>query len=252
MSGGAPQGRCAGVALEGTSARARLAIAGMLVLGIVALNSLASLAFALAAALLLALAAGCSGRDIARRLLHVEGFLLVLMMVVPFTVQGTAILSLGPLTMSLEGLVKAGAIALKINAAALVILALVASLDTVRLGRALGGLGVPPPLVHLLLMTTRYVGVLRAEVKRLEEAMRARSFTARTSLHTWRSLGNLTGMTLVRSLERAERVQDAMRARGGFHIRAPEHAEPFTRNDALLAITTLAIAAVISGVAWLT
>lgn len=251
MSGCAPPGHCAGAALDGTSARARLAVAGILVLIIVALNSLASLAFALAAALLLALIAGCSRRDITSRLVHVEGFLLVLMAVVPFTVQGTAILSLGPLTMSLEGLVKAGKIALKVNAAALIVLALVASLDSVRLGRALGGLGVPPAFVHLLMMTTRYVVVLRAEVRRLEEAMRARGFTARTNLHTWRSLGNLTGMTLVRSLDRAERVQDAMRARGGFHLRAPHDAEPFTRSDAFFAFTALAIAAMISGVAWL-
>jgi cobalt/nickel transport system permease protein len=44
--------------------------------------------------------------------------------------------------------------------------------------------------------------------------MRARGFRARSDGHTWRSLGWLMGMLLVRSLERAQRIRAAMKCRG--------------------------------------
>jgi cobalt/nickel transport system permease protein len=75
-------------------------------------------------------------------------------------------------------------------------------------------LGVPVKLVHLFLFTVRYAAVFRTETGRLLEAMRARAFVLRSSRHSWRTLGNLTGMMLVRSVERAERVEEAMRCRG--------------------------------------
>jgi cobalt/nickel transport system permease protein len=46
------------------------------------------------------------------------------------------------------------------------------------------------------------------------EAMRARGFAPRLDLRTWRAYGNFTGMLLVRSMERAERVEESMRCRG--------------------------------------
>ena len=68
--------------------------------------------------------------------------------------------------------------------------------------------------MHLLLFTVRYLGVLDAEHRRLRQAMRTRGFVARSDHHTWRSLGWLTGMLLVRSLERSRRIFEAMRCRG--------------------------------------
>ena len=44
------------------------------------------------------------------------------------------------------------------------------------------------------------------------EAMRARGFAPRCDMRTWRAYGNFTGMLLVRSMERAERVEDLVRA----------------------------------------
>ena len=98
--------------------------------------------------------------------------------------------------------------------ACLAIVALLASLEPVRLGQAMARLGVPLKLVHLFLFAVRYLHVLRAETGRLTEAMRARAFVARSTRHGWRTLGNLIGMMVVRSVERAERVGEAMRCRG--------------------------------------
>jgi cobalt/nickel transport system permease protein len=76
----------------------------------------------------------------------------------------------------------------------------------------------PRKLVHLFLLSVRYIGVLFQEYQRLRMAMRARAFVAASNRHTWRSFGWLLGMLLVRSLERSQRVLRAMKCRG-FHDR---------------------------------
>ena len=86
------------------------------------------------------------------------------------------------------------------------------------MGHALARLKAPDKLVHLLLFTVRYLGVLHEELLRLRRAMRARAFVPRSDRHTWRVTGWLAGMLLVRGLERARRVSAAMKCRG-FHGR---------------------------------
>jgi cobalt/nickel transport system permease protein len=170
------------------------------------------LVFALAFAL--TLSAGLAPRLVLRRLLALEGFMLVLLLLLPFSVPGQALLQLGPFAASREGLVQALAILLKANAVVLLLLALVGTLEPVSLGYALARLRLPDKLVHLLLFTVRYLGVLHDEYRRLRQAMRTRGFRARSDRHTWRSLGWLMGMLLVRSLERSQRIHAAMKCRG--------------------------------------
>ena len=149
-----------------------------------------------------------------RRLLGLEGFMLVVLIMLPFTVPGHPLFSLGGLEGSEEGLRQAAAIAIKANAVAVALFALVGSMEAPVMGRAMIRLGVSGRFVHLLLFTTRYLSVLEDEYRRLRLAMRARAFRPTTGLHCWRSIGYLFGMLMVRSLERAERIDAAMRCRG--------------------------------------
>lgn len=166
-----------------------------------------------------------------RRLLHVEGFVLLLFLTLPFTVTGTPLLTLGPLTASAEGVSRAVLVALKISAAMVLIGALLGDVEPSRLGGALRGLRVPEAIARLFVLTARYVGLIRDEARRLHEAMRARGFRPRTNRHTWRSYGNLIGMLLVRALERARRVEEAMLCRS-YDGRFPYPALPApTRRD---------------------
>lgn len=216
--------------------RTRLLAAIGFVAALVTLESLSLIAVALVAAALLVWMAKLSLDDLARRLVHVEGFMMVLLAFLPFTVPGEPFLALGPLVATEQGVLRAVTIALKVNAAVLAIFALLASLEPVRLGRAMARLGAPSPLVHLFLFTVRYVGVLLTEMGRLRDAMRARAFATRSNWHTWRTLGNLAGMTLVRSMERAERVHEAMRCRGyagRFPLASPE---AFAPRDAVFGL----------------
>jgi cobalt/nickel transport system permease protein len=194
--------------------RARLLGALALVGAVLALDGLAAPALAVAAALALALAAGLRPGPLARRLAHVEGITLALVAALPFTTPGAPLLTLGPLAASAEGLALAATLALRVNACVLLTLALIAPLGPDGLGRALAGLGAPPRLAALLLLTARYAGLLRAELTRQAQAMRARAFRPGLSPHALRSYGWLVGMTLTRALDRAERASEAMRLRG--------------------------------------
>jgi len=86
--------------------------------------------------------------------------------------------------------------------------------EPTQFGHALSRLRVPDKLVHLLLFTVRYLDVIGQEYKRMRRAMQARAFVMQANRHTWRSIGYMIGMLLVRALERSERVMNAMKCRG--------------------------------------
>lgn len=194
--------------------RLRIVAAVLFALVTVALEQVSTIALACLLALTLATAAGMRPRDLAKRLLALEGFMLILLISLPFTVSGEPLLTLGPLAASEAGLLLATTILFKANAVVLVLLVLVGTLEPVVLGHALARLGVPEKLVHLFLMTVRQIHLLNTEFLRLRQAMRARAFVPHSDRHTWRSYGWLMGMLLVRSMARAERILDAMRCRG--------------------------------------
>jgi len=194
--------------------RLRILAAGLFALTVLSLGHLWTLLAAALLALGLARAAGLRGPWLARRLLALEGFMLVLLLSLPFTVPGTALATFGPLTASREGLTQALAILLKANAVVITLLALVGRLEPVVFGHALARLGLPEKLVHLLLFTVRQIHLLHQEYRRMEQAMRVRAFVPRSDRHTWNSYGWLIGMLLVRSLARARRLIGAMRCRG--------------------------------------
>ncbi len=75
-------------------------------------------------------------------------------------------------------------------------------------------LGVPGLLVQLALMTYRYLFLLADELGRMRVALRVRGFRNRPNRHSYRLIGQLAGILLVRGSERAERVSQAMRCRG--------------------------------------
>jgi cobalt/nickel transport system permease protein len=224
----------------------RLRLVAVFVL-VAAISQLHGLPVAAAVLVAAAALAARPGPRLWRRLLHVEGFVLVLFATLPFAVPGTPVFTLGPLVASAEGFARAALVACKISASVLVILTVLGDVDIQRLGGALRGLRLPEPLVRLFVLTARYVGVLREEAARLREAMRARAFAPGSNRHTWRSYGNLVGMLLVRALERARRVEEAMRLRG-YDGRFPYAAlpAPAVRDWAVLALFT-AVAAVMLG-----
>lgn len=77
-------------------------------------------------------------------------------------------------------------------------------------------LRIPVPLVEMIGFTLRYASVLSDEAVSMLTAQKARGLRAGswTNLRSYKRLGQLLGVLLMRSLERSERIHQAMLARG--------------------------------------
>jgi len=173
-----------------------------------------SLALALASSVILVCLARPSWRQVWRRLLLANFFILCIWLFLPFSHAGVPLLDVGPFSATVEGVLAAARITVKANAILLAFVALVATMPVATLGHALRCLAVPEKLVYLLLFTYRYIHVMEQEYRRLHNAAVVRGFRPKTDRHTYKTYAYLVGMLLVRSLARAERVHDAMLCRG--------------------------------------
>ncbi|MCB2185264.1 MAG: cobalt ECF transporter T component CbiQ [Deltaproteobacteria bacterium] len=198
--------------------------------------------------LCLAAAARLSPGLILRRAVAVNVFVAFLWIFLPWQLTWTGGgFSLLP---NPQGLPLAGLITLKANAIFLVLLTLLSTTPAPEIFHALAHLKVPAKLVSLFLMFHRYLFVMHGEYTRLRQAMKVRCFAPGTNLHTYRTYAMLVGMLLVRSLERAERVYQAMLCRGfqgTFWLLDHFH---WRRSDTLFSWSWAAIVAVLIVVQW--
>ena len=180
---------------------------------IAASDHLPLLVWALGCSLALAAVARLPARKLCVRFAPVNAFIALFWLTLPI-LPGESVFSLGPLHVSREGLLLALRITLKCNAILLAVTALLGTSTVFALVRALRRLALPEKLVQMFFFTFRYFQLIHAEYLRLREAMRARCFTPGANLHSYKSYAQLMGMMLVRSLDRAERVREAMLCRG--------------------------------------
>ena len=234
-------GSFAGSFIAGTDPRLRIVAAAAFAVATVACHWIPVLLLALCISVCFMLAERLPLGKTLKRMAAMDGFIVFLLLLLPFTVPGDAIFTVWGFVASWEGVHQAVTIALKANAVVLMLMVLVGTLEAVTFGHALHALRVPAALVHLLLFTIRYVDVLHEEYLRLRQAMKARGFKPSNSLHTYRTFGYLVGMMLVRALERSERILDAMKCRG-FTGAIPLLAKfEFSRRDAAFATLMIAI-----------
>lgn len=153
-------------------------------------------------------------KELLGRLVPVNMLIIFLWFFLPFTVEGKALFSVGPLVGTHEGVLYAAQISIKSNAIMVVLIALVASTSILTLGHAMHELRVPKKIIHLFFFTYRYIHVIHWEYVRLVNAMKIRGFRPGNNMHTYRTLAYLVGMLLVRSCDRAQRVHNAMLCRG--------------------------------------
>ena len=174
--------------------------------------------WALGAALMLSLAAALVARlrfrEVLRRLRAPMVFLLLLWVVLPWSQEGEALATLGAVTFTRAGVILCAQISLKTTAILVAFMALVATMSVDTLGHTLSRLYLPDKLIHLLLLSYRYIFVLEQEYQRLMRAMKIRNFQPKSDLHSYRTYAYLVGMLFVRASERARRVYSAMICRG--------------------------------------
>lgn len=169
---------------------------------------------ALAVSLLMAFVARLELSALVKRILIVNGLVLLVWVVLPLTFEGQSLMTIGPLVIYRPGVLLAARITLKSNAILLALIALIATMNFSTLGHALNHLRLPDKIVQLLLMTYRYIFVIEQEYQRLMRAARIRGFQPGTNLHTYKTYAYVIGMLFVRAAARAERVHQAMLCRG--------------------------------------
>jgi cobalt/nickel transport system permease protein len=138
----------------------------------------------------------------------------------PFTAPGERVTILGGLSVSVEGTMRFLSIVLKSWISAQMAILLVATTAFPDLLWGLRALHVPRVLVSIVGLMYRYIFVLTDEAMRLMRARAARSGAVdgrrAGGRLAWRGrvTGGMVGNLALRSLERSERIYDAMVARG--------------------------------------
>lgn len=187
---------------------------------VVSLRSLVLALVALSLALGAAVACRVPLRRAGRRLLAMSGFLLMLLLVIPFTAPlrpGETLLyfpGLAGLPFHGGGFILALTIVCKACAVALLMEPLFATAPLTVTLAACARLGVPESLGRMVLLCHRYIFVFLHEMSRMYRSMRVRGFAPASNLATAGAIGNFLGMLFVRSFERTGRVYEAMLCRG--------------------------------------
>ncbi len=177
-------------------------------------HSLAAAAAGLAIGLLLLLCARLPARALCARLAAINIFIVLFWLTLPFSTPGETMFTLGPLEASRQGLESALLVTLKCNAVITALTALLGTSTVFALVHALRHFSLPEKLAHMFFLCFRYFQIIHGEWLRLREAARVRCFTPGTNARTYAVYAQMLGMLLVRSLDRAERVNEAMLCRG--------------------------------------
>lgn len=181
-------------------ARWRLALLLIAIVTVAVVRSLGGSLICLASAMLLAALARMDWRWFGARFAILAVLLTLFVVPVPFLADDG---------LRFAALLAAKAVALFTLTA---ILLVTAPVDATL--KAAHELWIPGLLIHLTLLSYRYLFLLGDELARLRIALRVRGFRNRANLHAYRAVAAASGTLLVRSHERAERVEAAMRCRG--------------------------------------
>jgi cobalt/nickel transport system permease protein len=178
-------------------------------------RSVAPALVALAGALILVVLARLPLAWFARRL--GTGMLLFALLLIwlPFVIEnGHEVLDVGWLQISWTGLMRLIRLSASLCSMLSLLLVMLATSSLPNLFKAAAALRLPRLFVLLFLLAYRYAFLLMEEFDRLRTALRVRGFRNRVNIHSYRTIGQVAGTLLVRSHERSERVAQAMRARG--------------------------------------
>ena len=153
----------------------------------------------------------CGSRDwrkLAARLLAVNIFMAMAWLTLPWQLHN------GSFIYNSDGLYLALSITIKANAILLAWLGLLASSPVTDILHALAHWHLPNKLLALFFLFDRYVHLLQDEYHRLRTTMLVRGFKAHFNMHTFKTIAYLVGTVLLRGVDRAQKVHQAMLCRG--------------------------------------
>lgn len=200
--------------VHGIEPRIKIISFGILLVSAVFAFNIPSALFFLALAALILFASRLPLGFILRRTGVIAVFVIPILVLMPLTVPGTTLCHAGPLVISEEGLYFALLVAIRSVAAVVLVITLLGTQRFDTTLKALSLLYVPGIIIQMLLFTYRYIYVMIDEFLRIWSSMRAKGYKFTFNRHGLAMIGNLIGMLLIKSYERAERVYQAMIAKG--------------------------------------
>jgi cobalt/nickel transport system permease protein len=217
--------------LHRTDPRVKIIAALFLSVLIAVCQSLPAASLGLVLALFLLAIAKISAKMIWKRLLLINSFNFLLWILLPLTYAQEPMVEIASIAISLPGMRMATLITVKSNGILLLFISLLATSTIASIGHALQEMRVSRRLCILLLFSYRYIFVIHQEYARLNRAASLRCFTPGTNLRTYQTYGYLLGMLLVKSWNRASRIQQAMELRGFSGTFYSLHELRMKRND---------------------
>ncbi|MEO0226303.1 MAG: cobalt ECF transporter T component CbiQ [candidate division WOR-3 bacterium] len=194
--------------------RIKLIFAVLLSIVIALSNSFYGIIIGLSTGILLLIIARIEFKQIIKRLIVVNEFILLLWLILPFTCPGNPVLKIFGLAVTDNGIRFTLFLTLKSNSIVLILISLVSTSSIFEIVHALRHLLIPDKLVVLFFLIYRYSWVIFYEYEKIKKAIKARGFKPKTSIHTYRTFAYLIGGLLVKSYIRGENVHKAMVSRG--------------------------------------
>jgi cobalt/nickel transport system permease protein len=149
-----------------------------------------------------------------RRALLLSPLIAMVVLLNPFFEEGTVVASPFGFGVTAEGLLTSAGIAVKFLACLLAMLILVATTPFPSLISGIRGLGVPAFLAQQVSFIYRYLFILLAQVRSMKRARDSRSCGGLRIARDVRSGAGILGVLFMRTLQRGEGVDLAMRMRG--------------------------------------
>ena len=115
------------------------------------------------------------------------------------------------------GITQATLISLRMNLIVLSIWLLLHHITDTLLVQAIAKLPLPKKLIHLFVLSIRYISLLGELNDKMEMAMKARGFQPQCNRFTLKVYAQRVALLLIHAMVKAEKAEQAMKARG-FYI----------------------------------
>lgn len=168
-----------------------------------------------------------------------------------FRSEGETLWSWGFLRITSEGVIVLGSVTLKVLISLLWANLLILTTEVPQLLQALLALRCPPILVAIMASMARNLNLLIGEFTAMRRAAQSRNLLL-TAKSARRVIGNMMGSLFIRTLNRGDRIYQAMLARGYRETDALFFAPlpPYRRQDAIAIITLGFIVVLGQAIAW--
>lgn len=196
--------------------------------GIIALQEPVLLSLAFICLFVCTITMGFSGKFILSKLALLTPFLAI--MTLPI------ILADGIFT-SIDGYLFALTLSLKALNALLLMIIMVLSQQLQVFLTGLGHMHLPPFFVSILFLSMRYTFLLWEKLKNFHKFLLARLFKASCHKYTFKIYGDIIGSMLVKSIDRSEKVYQAMISRGFSGTLPVSNPAPITKFDFLKSLS---------------